>query len=82
MVAGVSEMPRARSKRTGEVMRVLELFAGTQSVGKGFKRRGHHVLSLDLDPKSHPDICSDILAFDSQVFDPGAFDVVWKPGSS
>ena len=73
----MSEKLRARSKRTGEAMRVLELFAGTQSVGKGFKRRGHQVLSLDLDPKSHPDICTDILAFDYQAFEPGAFDVVW-----
>ena len=56
-------------------MRVLELFAGTQSVGKAFRARGHEVISLDLDPKTAPDHCMDIRAFDYKSL--GNFDVIW-----
>lgn len=31
-------------------MRVLELFAGTQSIGKEFRKAGHTVLSVELNP--------------------------------
>ena len=36
-------------------MKVLELFAGTRSIGKEFKAKGHKVYSIEWD-KQHPNI--------------------------
>jgi hypothetical protein len=59
-------------------MRVLELFSGTKSIGKAFEALGAEVISLDLNLKSAPTICADILTWDHRVFPPGHFDVVWS----
>ena len=60
-------------------MRTLELCCGTKSVGRGFQRAGHEVVSLDCDRKCAPDICCSLLDWDYKArFQPGDFDVVWS----
>ena len=56
-------------------MRVLELFAGTGSVGDVCRRLGHEVISLDRD--LHADIECDIMDWDYRVFEPKYFDFIW-----
>ena len=56
-------------------MRVLELFAGTGSVGDVCRRLGHEVISLDRD--LHADIEIDIMDWEYRVFEPRYFDFIW-----
>jgi hypothetical protein len=59
-------------------MRVLELFSGTGSIGHVFRRRGHEVASLDLDPRCGADITCDVLEWDYEAHaPPGHYDVIW-----
>ena len=58
-------------------MRLLELFAGTGSVGKVAKSLGWDVTSLDLDFRTKPDIVADILHWNFTNYAPGLFDVIW-----
>lgn len=59
------------------VMRLLELFSGTGSVGNVFRSRGWEVVSLDSDPKTDATIVADILQWDYRAYPPGHFDCVW-----
>tara|TARA_R110002050_G_scaffold145330_1_gene270821 strand:+ start:3074 stop:3826 length:753 start_codon:yes stop_codon:yes gene_type:complete len=45
-------------------MKVLELFAGSRSVGKEAERQGHEVFSSDINGFEDIDYCVDILDFD------------------
>ena len=56
-------------------MRILELFAGTGSVGKVAKELGHEVISLDRDMEA--DIKTDILDWNYKTYEPKTFDLIW-----
>ena len=58
-------------------MRILELCAGTGSIGKAFRELGWEVVSLDLMPDFSPTIQADLMTWDYRVFPPGHFEVVW-----
>ena len=56
--------------------RLLELFAGTGSVGKVFEAAGWEVVSVDSVPAFGPTICVDIMRWDYRIYPPGHFDFV------
>ena len=56
-------------------MKVLELFAGTGSIGKVCKKIGWEVVSLDIDGRS--DITIDILKWDYKNCGHHNFDIIW-----
>ena len=58
-------------------MRILELCAGTGSIGNAFRGLGWEVVSLDLMPDFNPTIQADLMTWDYRVFPPGHFDVCW-----
>ena len=57
-------------------MKILELFAGTGSLAKVARARGHEVTTLDICPKHSPTICTDLLEWDPSVFPPDNFGYV------
>ena len=57
------------------MVRLLELFSGTGSVGNVFRCRGWEVLSLDMLMKA--DINIDILEWNYKEYPPGHFDMIW-----
>ena len=56
-------------------MKILELFAGTGSVGKVAKELGHEVISLDRDLDA--DIKIDIMQWNYKEFEPNFFNLIW-----
>ena len=65
---------------TANKKRMLELFAGTGSVGEEAERMGYEVVSLDITDAllSTVTIKTDILTWDyASAYQPGDFDVVW-----
>ena len=57
------------------MLKVLELFSGTGSVGKVAKSLGWEVLSLDLELEA--DIKIDIMDWDYKAYPQNSFDIVW-----
>ena len=58
--------------------KMLDLFSGTGSVTRVFEEHGYEVVSLDLDPKFNPTICTDILSWDyKNAFQTGYFEVIF-----
>ena len=66
-------------------MRVLELFKGTGSISKYYKKKrkasairvNFEVVSLDIDKRCNADICCDILDWDYKRLPVYHFDIVW-----
>lgn len=61
-------------------MKVLELFAGTRSIGKVFEARGHDVYSVEWDKKFEDiDLYADILTVTAEqiIKEFGRPDVIW-----
>ncbi len=58
--------------------RVLDLFSGTESVGRVFREEGFRVVSVDINQRIKPTIIADILEWDyAAAFPPGYFDVLF-----
>ena len=57
-------------------MRCLELCSGTQSFSKVARKMGHTSTTVDMNPKSNPDIVSDVRKLVGK-FKKGQFDFIW-----
>lgn len=55
----------------------LELFKGTGSVGRVLERLNYKVISLDIDIKTNPTHCIDILDFDYKQYPKDYFNIIW-----
>lgn len=61
-------------------MKVLELFAGTRSIGKAFEAHGHQVFSVEWDKRfDHIDLYADVLTVTAEdiLSRFGRPDVIW-----
>lgn len=54
----------------------VELFSGTKSISKIFALQGYKTLTIDINPKTAPDLCIDILDLTSDQLPP-VIDLLW-----
>ena len=71
-----SSKPRNSGSRKVSKGRALDLFSGTGSVGTRLRDLGYEVTSIDIDPRTKPTICQDILEWDFTQYLPGTFKIV------
>ena len=58
-------------------MRIWDICCGTKSVSNVWKENGHETLTLDIDPKCMPDICTDIMSWEYTDFSLEPPDFIW-----
>ena len=59
-------------------MHLLDLFCGTKSISREFQQHGWTATTLDNNPKTHPDICIDILHVTKElILEFGKPDAIW-----
>ena len=72
------EKPSTPDVQPKKTKRVLELFRGTGSVGKVFKKEGWEVVSVDISADNgKPTHLADILLWDYKQYAVGEFDFIW-----
>ena len=78
MVSHLQNHCGVENRKPCKMPRILELCAGTGSIGKAFKDHGWEVVSLDLMPDFSPTIQADLMTWNFEVAYPsGHFDVCW-----
>ena len=58
-------------------MRIWDICCGTKSVSNVWKENGHETLTLDIDPKCMPDICTDLMTWEYTDFSLEPPDFIW-----
>ena len=60
------------------VKTALVLFCGTKSIDRSLENRGFYVQSLDMDPKTNPTWCANVLEWEAwRSIEPGTVDFIW-----
>ena len=57
-------------------LKILELFSGTGSIGKPFRKNNHEVIGVDVDGRFGCEIQDDILQLDYKSL-PWISDIIW-----
>ena len=58
-------------------MLLWDICCGTKSVSNVWRDAGHQVMTLDIDPKCSPDVCTDIMSWEYTDFSLEPPDFIW-----